>query len=196
MPNHPEPPGRLAAALVGRRATLRAAALSAGAAVLLAGCKDDPAQPGPGATGTAGGGTKGPDGATQPEPSTDPAVVAAISTAAGQAAQAAQRLTAASKAYPALSAQLTTAAKYHAQHLAKLNELSGVAPAAVGKLPALPKSSAAALADLAGREQKLSVAHAAAAAKLSGVPARLLAMVAASEIQLASFLTVKKEAGR
>ncbi|MEV8372165.1 cell division protein FtsK [Kribbella sp. NPDC056861] len=189
MPNPPEP--------LTRRAALQVATLSAGTALLLAGCKDDPAQPGAGSTGTTSGGTKGPDGTSKPEPSTDPAVVAAMSTAAGQVAQAAQRLTAAGKTYPALNAQLAVAAKYHAQHLAKLNELSGTTPAAVGKLPPLPKGSAAALADLASGEQKLSVAHATAAAKLSGPAARLLAMVAASELQLAATLTVKKkDAGR
>ena len=187
MPNHPQ--------LLTRRTTLRAAALTAGTAVLLAGCSDDPPEPGAGGN-TQSSGTKGPDGTKQPEPSTDPAVVAALSTAAGQVVQAAQRLTAASKTYPALAAQLATAAKYHAQHLAKLNEASGAAPAAVGKLPALPKGSAAVLADLASREQKLSVTHALAAAKLSGPHARLLAMVAASETQLAASLTTKKKAAR
>jgi hypothetical protein len=116
-----------------------------------------------------------------------------MSAAAGQVAQVAQRVAAVSKQFPALKSQLTAAAKYHAQHLAKLNEASGAAPAAVGKLPALPTGSAAALADLATREQKLSVAHAVAAAKLSGADARLLAMIAASESQLATSLTVKKK---
>jgi hypothetical protein len=195
VPNHPQFLTRWPVAPVARRTTLRAAALTAGTAALLAGCSDDPAEPGAGGN-TQSGGTKGPDGTKQPEASTDPAVVAALSTAAGQVAQAAQRLSAASKTYPALAAQLATAAKYHAQHLAKLNEASGTAPAAVGKLPPLPKGSTAALADLASREQKLSVAHAVAAAKLSGPNARLLAMVAASETQLAASLTVKKKAAR
>ncbi|MDX6262290.1 MAG: hypothetical protein QOH84_3978 [Kribbellaceae bacterium] len=189
MPNDPEPLTRWSAALVSRRATLRTVALSAGTTALLAGCKDDSREPTAG--DTKSGGTKGPDG--KPEPSTDPAVVAAMSAAAGQVAQVAQRLTAASKLYPALRTQLTTAAKYHAQHLAKLNELSGTGPATAPPLPALPKGSTAALADLAAREQKLSVAHATAAAKLSGPNARLLAMVAAAESQLATSLTVKKK---
>ena len=196
MPNDPEPLTRWTAALLPRRTTLRAAALSAGTAALLSGmsgCTDDAGQPGAGGGATQSGGTKSPDGTKQPEPSTDPAVVAAMSTAAGQVAQVAQRLTAASKLYPALSAQLALAAKYHAQHLAKLNEASGAAPATVAKLPPLPRGSAPALADLATREQKLSVAHATAAAKLIGADARLLAMVAASESQLATSLTVKKK---
>lgn len=192
MPNDPEPLTRWSAALVSRRTTLRTVALSAGTTTLLAGCKDDSREP------TAGdsksGSTKGPDG--KPEPSTDPAVVAAMSAAAGQVAQVAQRLTAASKLYPALRTQLTTAAKYHAQHLAKLNEVSGTGPATAPPLPALPKGSTAALADLATREQKLSVAHATAAAKLSGPNARLLAMVAAAESQLATSMTVKKKAAQ
>jgi hypothetical protein len=189
MPNDPEPLTRWSAAVVSRRTTLRTVALSAGTSALLAGCKDDP---GESATGSGGSNsTKGPDG--KPEPSTDPAVVAAMSAAAGQVAQLAQRLTAASKLYPALSTQLTTAAKYHAQHLAKLNEVSGTGPSTPAVLPALPKGSEAAMADLATREQKLSVAHAIAAAKLSGPNARLLAMVAAAESQLAASLTVKKK---
>lgn len=192
MPNDPEPLTRWTAALVTRRNTLRTAALSAGTAVLLAGCKDDQGSPATGGESQSGG-TKGPDGTQPPEPSTDPAVVAAMSTAAGQVAQVAQRLAAARQRYPALNAQFAVAAKYHAQHLAKLNEVSGTSPAAVGQLPALPKTSAAALADLASTEQKLSVAHAIAAAKLSGPNARLLAMVAASESQLAASLTVKKK---
>ncbi|GAA0937529.1 hypothetical protein GCM10009554_25850 [Kribbella koreensis] len=195
MPNDPEPLTRWSAALVSRRATLRTVALSAGTTALLAGCKDDPGG-GPAAGGDSKS-TKGPDG--KPEPSTDPAVVAAMSAAAGQVAQVAQRLTAASKLYPALRTQLTTAAKYHAQHLAKLNEVSGAGPATAPPLPALPKGSEAAMADLATREQKLSVAHAIAAAKLSGPNARLLAMVAAAESQLANSLTVtakKKQAAR
>ncbi|MDX6282840.1 MAG: hypothetical protein QOH03_3911 [Kribbellaceae bacterium] len=189
MPNDPEPLTRWSAALVSRRATLRTVALSAGTTALLAGCKDDAGEPTAG--GSKSGSAKGPDG--KPEPSTDPAVVAAMSAAAGQVAQVAQRLTAASKLYPALRTQLTSAAKYHAQHLAKLNEVSGTGPATAAVLPALPKGSEAAMADLAAREQKLSVAHAVAAAKLSGPNARLLAMIAASESQLATSLTVKKK---
>jgi hypothetical protein len=190
VPNDPEPLTRWSAALVTRRTTLRTVALSAGTTALLAGCKEDSGEPAAGGGDTKSGG-KGPDG--KPEPSTDPAVVAAMSAAAGQVAQVAQRLTAASKLYPALSTQLTTAAKYHAQHLAKLNEVSGTGPSTVAALPALPKGSTAALADLATREQKLSVAHATAAAKLSGSNARLMAMVAAAESQLATSLTVKKK---
>ena len=189
MPNDPEPLTRWSAALVSRRTTLRTVALSAGTTTLLAGCKDDSREPTAG--DTQSGATKGPDG--KPTPSTDPAVVAAMSAAAGQVAQVAQRLTAASKLYPALRTQLTTAAKYHAQHLAKLNEVSGTGPATAPPLPALPKGSTAALADLATREQKLSVAHATAAAKLAGPNARLLAMVAAAESQLATSMTVKKK---
>ncbi|MEV6412724.1 cell division protein FtsK [Kribbella sp. NPDC051718] len=189
MPNDPEPLTRWSAVLVSRRTTLRTVALSAGTTALLAGCKDDPG--GEPATGGDSKSTKGPDG--KPTPSTDPAVVAAMSTAAGQVAQVAQRLTAASKLYPAFRTQLTTAAKYHAQHLAKLNELSGTGPATAPPLAALPKGAEAAMADLATREQKLSVAHAIAAAKLSGPNARLLAMVAAAESQLATSLTVKKK---
>jgi hypothetical protein len=190
MPNDPEPLTRWSAALLSRRTTLRTVALSAGTTTLLAGCKDDPGGATPG-SGDTGNGTKGPDGKT--EPSTDPAVVAAMSAAAGQVAQVAQRLTAASRLYPALRTQFATAAKYHAQHLAKLNEVSGTGPATAPPLPALPKGAEAALADLATREQKLSVAHATAASKLSGPNARLLAMIAAAESQLATSMTVKKK---
>jgi hypothetical protein len=47
------------------------------------------------------------------------------------------------------------------------------------------------VADLAAREQKLSVAHATAAVRVSGPAARLLASIAASEAQLAATLARK-----
>ncbi|GAA1610063.1 hypothetical protein GCM10009789_75540 [Kribbella sancticallisti] len=182
MPNDPH--------LLSRRTALRAAALAAGTATVVAGCDDSPAQSGtPGATS----GQDGKGGTEPPTPSTDPAVVAALTLAATQVTQLSLRYSAVSQAYPALRARLTPAVTFHAQHVARLKEAAGSEPPQAGKLPPLPKGSAAALADLASREQKLSVAHAVAAAKLSGAPARLLAMVAASESQLAATLTVKKK---
>ncbi|GAB3820164.1 cell division protein FtsK [Kribbella italica] len=167
----------------------RAALVVAGAVVLVSGCDDDkPATGTPGASG-------GPDGTVQPpEASTDPKVVAALTAAATQIAQLALRVSAAGQALPALRGQLALAFQSHAAHAAKLKELSGTAPPQPGKLPPLPKASAAVLADLAAREQKLSVAHATAAGKLAGPPARVLAMIAASESQLAATLTPKKKA--
>ncbi|TDO49896.1 hypothetical protein EV643_105124 [Kribbella sp. VKM Ac-2527] len=177
--------------LLSRRVALQSAALAAGV-VLVAGCDDAPAQ-------TAGtpGASAGPDGSVEsPTPSTDPAVVAALTTAAAQVVQIAQRYGSVSKTYPALRTQLTTAMKCRAAHLAKLTEVGGFETPQPVKPPALPKTAAAALAELMGREQKLSVAHATAATKLTGEPARLLAMLAASESQLAATLVVKKKAAQ
>jgi hypothetical protein len=172
-----------------RRAALRTVAAVAGVAVLVSGCDDD--KP---ATGTPGA-SEGPDGSVQPPaPSTDPEVVAALTAAATQVAQLALRVSAAGQALPALRVQLAPAVQIHAAHAAKLKELSGSDAPQPGKLPPLPKASAAVLADLAAREQKLSVAHATAAGKLTGQAARALAMIAASESQLAATLTPKRKA--
>ncbi|MEV6284713.1 cell division protein FtsK [Kribbella sp. NPDC051770] len=175
--------------LLSRRAALRTVAAVAGASVLATGCDDD--KP---ATGTPDA-SKGPDGAVQPPaPSTDPAVVAALTVAATQVEQLALRVSAAGQALPALRAQLAPAVQSHAAHVAKLKELGDFDPPQPGKLPALPKTTTAVLADLAAREQRLSVAHATAAGKLSGEAARAMAMIAASESQLAAVLTPKKKA--
>jgi hypothetical protein len=171
---------------------LRTAALATGVAavpVLATGCQDTPDR-----SGTPGV-TEGLGGTSQPPPSTDPAVVAALTTAATQIEQLALRYSAVGQAFPALRAQLANGVSFHAAHVAKLKEVGGFEPPQPGALPALPKAAAAALADLAGREQKLSVAHATAAAKVPGQAARLLAMVAAAESQLAITLT-KKRAGQ
>jgi hypothetical protein len=182
----PNPPRRLS-----RRTALRTAALAAGAAavpILATGCQDEPDR-----SGTPGA-TEGPGGGSQPPPSSDPAVVAALTTAATQVEQLALRYSAVGQAFPALRPQLANGVSFHAAHVTKLKEVGGFEPAQPGKLPPLPKTAAAALADLAGREQKLSVAHATAAGKVSGEPARLLAMLAASESQLAASLTKKRAA--
>jgi hypothetical protein len=118
-------------------------------------------------------------------------IVAALQTAATQVQQLALRYSTVSQKFPALRTQLSTGVKYHASHLARLKQIGGLKPAQPGKLPPLPTSSSAALADLAGREQKLSVVHATAAAKLSGQAARVLASIAASESQLAATLSRK-----
>ncbi|MGC4942727.1 cell division protein FtsK [Kribbella sp. DT2] len=172
-----------------RRAALRTVAAVAGAAVLVSGCDDD--KP---ATGTPGA-SEGPDGSVQPPaPSTDPQTVTALTAAGTQIAQLALRVSSAGQTLPALRGQLAVAVQSHAAHSAKLKELAGTEPPQPGKLPPLPKASAAVLADLAAWEQKLSVAHATAAGKLSGEAARVLAMIAASESQLAATLTPKKKA--
>lgn len=174
-----------------RRTALRTAALAAGAAVgaavLVTGCDDEPDR-----SGTPGA-TAGPGGTSQP-PSTDPAVVTALLTAATQIAQQALRYSSVTQTYPALRTQLSAGVQHHASQVARLKEVAGAEPAQPGKLPALPKTAAAALADLAAREQKLSVTHATAAGKLTGQAARLLAMIAAGESQLATTLTKKKAA--
>ena len=184
MPNDPL---RLSRRTALRTAAL-AAGLAAGTAVLVAGCDDEPDR-----SGTPGA-TEGPGGANQPAPSTDPAVVTALMTAATQIEQQALRYSSVSQTYPALRAQLSAGVQHHASQVAMLKEVAGAEPAQPGKLPALPKTAATALADLAAREQKLSVTHATAAAKLTGQAARLLAMIAAGESQLAATLTKKKAA--
>ena len=172
-----------------RRAVVAAAALVPGVAAL-AGCKDDPSA-GSGPSGTKGavnGTTTSPDPATE-TPAADPAVVAALSAAATQVTQLSQLYTTASRKFPALRAQLAAGAKYHVTHLAKLKETPGVTAQAT-KAVALA-SSQAALATIAEHERVAATAHVAAAAKLSGAPARLLAEIAAAETQLASVLGPK-----
>jgi len=185
----PDDPLRLS-----RRTALRTTALTAGAVavlpMVLVGCDDEPARPG------KTGGADGPDGTSQPAPSTDPAAVAALSMAADQIAQLALRYSSVRQTFPAVRSRLSPGLRLHAAHLAKLKEVSGAEPPQPGQLPPLPKTAAAAVADLATREQKLAVTHSVAAAKLSGTACRLLAMVAASESQLAATLTKKKQVGR
>jgi hypothetical protein len=169
-----------------RRTALCAAALAVGTAAVLTGCQDAPDR-----TGTPGS-TEDPNGTQPPpSPSSDPVIVAALQTAATQVQQLALRYSTVSQKFPALRNQISTGVNYHASHLARLTQIGALKPAQPGKLPPLPTSSAAALADLAGREQKLSVVHATAAAKLSGQAARVLASIAASESQLAVTLSRK-----
>ena len=158
-------------------------------AVALTSCTDDS-----GGSGTTGG-AKNSDGVQPAEetPSTDPAIVAALTAAATLSTQLSLRYTALSTKFPALRARLAAGAKYHASHLTRLKAVPGV-QAVTGKAQAVPSTSAAALTDLAEREKAAAVAHAAAAAKVSGEHARLLAMIAAAETQLAITLTPKKKA--
>lgn len=171
---------------VSRRSLLATAAVVP-AAVTLAGCKDDPAGSTPGAVNPSS------SDRAQETPSADPAVVAALSTAATQVTQLSLAFAGTSRKFPALRTQLAAGAKYHASHLAKLKETAGVT-AAAGKAPAVAGTSAAALLTLARQEKAAAIAHAAAAVKVSGAPARLLAMIAAAETQLATTLTPKKKA--
>jgi hypothetical protein len=156
-------------------------------AVVLAGCKDEPSS-----SGTPGSANSSAGQPAEETPTTDPAIVAALSTAATLVTQLSLRYTTVGRKFPALRNQLAAGAKYHASHLAKLTETAGVQAPAAGKLPPVPGTSSAALTDLAKREKAAATAHAAAAVKLSGSPARLLAMIAASETQLAATLTPKK----
>lgn len=171
-----------------RRTALTTAALMSGAAVLT-GCDDSS----PSSSGTPDA-TKNSGQPAEETPSTDPVVVAALSTAAALVTQLSLRYAGVSKKFPALRTQLATGAKYHASHLTRLKETSGVTPPAAAALPAVPSTAAAALTDLAKREKAAAVAHASAAAKVSGEPARLLAMIAAAETQLSTTLTPKKKA--
>lgn len=178
MPNEPR---------LSRRTVLATAAVVPGV-VTLAGCKEDAAGSGtPGAVNPTSSGR----GAGE-TPTVDPAVVAALSTAATQVSQLSLGYAGVSRKFPALRTQLAAGAKYHASHLAKLKETAGVA-AAAAKAPVVPSTSSAALTALAKQEKAAAIAHAAAAGKLSGASARLLAMIAASETQLATTLTPKKK---
>ncbi|MEU4197581.1 cell division protein FtsK [Kribbella sp. NPDC026611] len=172
-----------------RRSVVVTAALVPGA-VVLAGCKDDQSA-GTGTPGAVNGkpSSKGPGEET---PSVDPAVVAALSTAATLVTQLSQLYASAGRKVPALRAKLAAGAKYHASHLAKLAATDGV-KASAAKAIAVPAGSAAALAVLAKQEKAAAVAHAAAAAKLSGAPARLLATIAAAEVQLGATLAPAKK---
>ncbi|MET7282377.1 cell division protein FtsK [Kribbella sp. NPDC005582] len=169
------------------RLSRRVALLTSGA-LLLAGCKDDQAG-GPGAVDPGSGKTK-----SQDAPTVDPAVVAALSTAAGLVSSLTTQYAAVGAKFPALKPKLAAAAKFHAGHLAKLQETAGVTAPKAAKPSAVPANSAAALTALATQEKAASVAHAAAAAKISGPPARLLAMIAASEVQLGSTLAPARKA--
>ncbi|WP_327633986.1 cell division protein FtsK [Kribbella sp. NBC_00482] len=175
-----------------RRTVVVTAALVPGA-VALTGCKDDAAS-GAGTPGTKGAvnGTPTAPGPTEETPTVDPAVVAALSTAATLVTQLSLGFAGVSRKFPALRTQLAAGAKYHVSHLTKLKETAGVAPAAT-KAPAVASTAVAALLALSKQEKAAAIAHAAAAAKLSGAPARLLAEIAASEIQLSSTLTPKKK---
>lgn len=178
MPNEPR---------LTRRAVVVTAAAVPGA-LALAGCKEDASA----GSGTPGAVNNSPGRSAEETSTVDPAVVAALGTAAALVTQLSLAFTSVSRKFPALRTQLAAGAKYHASHLAKLKETQGVAVRA-GKAPAVPSSSAAALAALAKQEKAAAAAHAAAAAKLSGAPARLLAMIAAAETQLAMTLTPKKK---
>jgi hypothetical protein len=158
-------------------------------AVALTGCKDDP-DAGSGTPGAVNG-TRSTQGPAEETPTVDPAVVAALSTAATQLTQLSQLYATASRKFPALRTKLAAGAKYHASHLAKLKETDGVAAKAVQAASAA--SAPAALAAIAAQEKAMSVAHAAAAGKLSGAPARLLATIAAAEVQLGSTLAPAKK---
>lgn len=176
-----------------RRTVVATAALVPGA-VALAGCKDDPAA-GSGTPGTKGAvnGTTTSPGPAGETPATDPAVVAALSAAATQVTQLSQLYASVSRKFPALRGRLAAGGKYHASHVAKLRETSGVTPRAIK--PAVPAGSqAAALTAIATQEKVNAAAHVAAAAKLSGAPARLLAEIAACESQLGATLSPGRKA--
>lgn len=154
---------------------------AAGTALLVAGCDDGPSLPGT-------GGQKG-KGATQPPtPTVDPAVVAAVTTIAGHLNQLSARYAATIRRFPALTTKLAIATKNHATHLAKLKAIASPVTPSTAKVPVIPATQAAAITDLAGREQALAVAHATSAASLSGEPARLIGSIAAAESQLALWL--------
>jgi hypothetical protein len=158
------------------------------AAVALAGCNDNPAtEAGTSGTRSPGSTTSASPGVAEETPAVDPAVVAALSAAATQVTQLSQLYASASRKFPALRGALAAGAKYHVSHLAKLKETPGVAATAAAPV-AVPAKAHTAQFAIAAREKAAAVAHAAAAVKLSGAPARLLAEIAAAETQLASTL--------
>ncbi len=157
---------------------MRSAVLAAGAAAALAGCDDV----------KLGGGSPSPGGsASKPAsatPTRDPAEVAALTAAATRLRQLGTRYAAVAKRHPTLAGRLAKPRALHDAHLARLRALGGVpgASAAANPVPAKP---AAALAELVATEQRFAVAHATAATARTGQAARLLAMIAASQTQLA-----------
>ncbi|WP_328998891.1 cell division protein FtsK [Kribbella sp. NBC_00709] len=177
-----------------RRLTRRAAVVTAAlvpGALALTGCKDDAAA-GSGTPGAVNGAPSSSQSPAEETPTVDPAVVAALSAAATQVTQLSQLYATVSRKFPALRGRLAAGAKYHVSHLAKLKETQGVAAKAATTIAA-PAGSVAALTTLAKQEAIAAVTHAAAAAKLSGAPARLLAEIAAAETQLSTTLTPKKK---
>jgi hypothetical protein len=171
---------------VSRAHSRRAVVLAAGAAVTLAACDD---------VGLGGSPTPGRSGRSgSPGPTRDPAEVAALGAAAQQLRQLTNRYAAVAKRYPALAMRLAKPRALHDAHLARLRALGG-APSTLAAAKPVPPTATAALAELVATEQRLAVAHATAAAARSGQAARLLAMIAASQTQLAVSLG-RKAAGR
>lgn len=161
------------------------------AAAALAGCNDNPAtEAGTSGTRSPRGTAPASPGVAEETPTVDPAVVAALSAAATQVTQLSQFYASATRKFPALRAALAAGAKYHVSHLAKLKETPGVAAAKAAPV-AVPAKAHTAQFAIAAQEKAAAVAHAAAATKLSGAPARLLAEIAAAETQLAVTLGPK-----
>jgi hypothetical protein len=146
------------------------------AAAVVAGCDDTGGGVPPTSSRPGAGGS--------PQPTHDPATVAALLTVATQIQQVSARYAAVVRRHAVLRTRLAPAVKHRAAHLARLEALGGAAPAATATKP-VPATPAAAVKELVAREQALAVAHATAAVKLSGEPARVLAMIAAAESQLA-----------
>ncbi len=150
--------------------------------VLLVGCEDSAPRGGasPGASSRGG----------PPSPTRDPAELAALRVAAGNLQTLVARYDAVSRKHTALRTRLAAPRKLHTVHLARLRELGGV-PAAIKPNTKPVPAAAAALTELAASEQRLAVNHATAAAQRSGQTARLLAMIAASQSQVAVALRRK-----
>lgn len=147
--------------------------------LVVTGCEDTSPR------GKSSGGSNG-----QTTPTRDPADVAALRTAAGNLQHLVARYDAVIRSHPPLRARLAGPRKLHTAHLTRLRSLGGVP--ATDKATAKPvPAQAAALAEIATTEQRLSVVHATAAAQRSGDVARLLAMIAASQTQIAATLRRK-----
>lgn len=163
-----------------RRLAVRLGAGAAG--LMLVGCEDSPPRGGPSPGASSRGGTTA--------PTRDPAELAALRVAAGDLQTLVARYDAVSRKHTALRTRLAAPRKLHTVQLARLRDLGGV-PAAIKPNTRPVPAAAAALSELAASEQRLAVTHATAAAQRSGQAARLLAMIAASQSQVAVALRRK-----
>ena len=158
-----------------RRLAVRLGAGTVG--VLLVGCEDSApsGRSSPGASSRTGAAS----------PTRDPAELAALRVVAGNLQTLVARYDAVSRRHPALRTRLAAPRKLHTVHLTRLRELGGVPGASKPTTRPVPRAAAAAIGELAATEQRLSVNHVTAAAQRSGQAARLLAMIAASQTQVA-----------
>jgi hypothetical protein len=146
--------------------------------LVVTGCED---------TSPRGKSSGGSSHGAQTTPTRDPADVAALRTAAGNLQHLVARYDAVIRSHPPIRARLAGPRKLHTAHLTRLRSLGAVPTSGKPTAKAVP-AQAVALAEIASTEQRLSIVHATAAAQRSGETARLLAMIAASQTQIAAAL--------